>query len=54
MRRGKWSFTEVQARANLYTNRGDFMKNDFIFSAASRNGWLEKVCAHMPASRENA
>ena len=29
MRRSKWTFVEVQARANLYTNRGDFLKNDF-------------------------
>ena len=53
MRRGKWSLVEVQTRANLYTNRGDFLKNDFnAYSAASRNGWLEKVCAHMPPSKK--
>src|ERR1700744_6472373 len=46
--RFKWTFEKLKEEASKYTSRIDFIKkSNNAYSAARRNGFLDKICNHM-------
>ncbi len=47
-RERKWSLNRVETLAQLFQTRGEFRKQaPRAYSAAARNGWLDRICRHM-------
>lgn len=43
-----WTFDKIKEQALLYTNRTEFQQNNGgAYTAAQRNGWLDKIYEHM-------
>ncbi|WP_422374697.1 hypothetical protein [Roseibium sp.] len=48
----KWSFDKVRESASHYQSRKDFrLGAPQAYSAATRYGWLNRVCDHMDTTR---
>jgi hypothetical protein len=51
---GWWTLDKCQAEAMKYQTRKEFHdKSAGAYDAARRNGWIDQICPHMPASRRN-
>ncbi len=45
---GYWTLERCKAAAKPFKTKTDFRKNDCAaYDATKRNGWVNKVCAHM-------
>ena len=48
----KWTFESIQKEALRYTTRTAFQKGfPSAYQTARKNGWLDKVCSHMPTPK---
>lgn len=48
--RVKWTFCACAGEARKYASRAKFhASNPRAYNAASKKGWLEEICAHMPS-----
>ena len=48
-----WTFETVHKEALNYTTRSEFSKDSpSAYQTAYKNGWLDKVCSHMPKPKQ--
>ncbi|MEM9629866.1 MAG: hypothetical protein AAGA50_00980 [Pseudomonadota bacterium] len=52
--RRKWTFENVREIAKRFRSRRQFRQEAYkAYSAAHRNGWLNRVCEHMKRERQD-
>jgi hypothetical protein len=51
VKKGHWNLDNCKLEAMKFTGRKEFYKKSgSAYNSASRHGWLDEVCAHMPSS----